>query len=166
MAAKLPPRKHPPHVWPYGQHTGNPLPANVPVTAWSDNPGARPPGPYHLGRWPQRGGIQFHRTLSFFGTGHTKILSFSLQENASIPRPSRGLWTFVCVHKSDQASTPIALKSNQKISSCVLIKRRIVHQRQHSSLDKVNDEIFPTSMRNHLRPLLHPGHSSNLHTQQ
>ena len=77
-----------------------------------------------------------------------------------------GLWTFVCVHKSDQASTPIALKSNQKISSCVLIKRRIVHQRQHSSLDKVNDEIFPTSMRNHLRPLLHPGHSSNLHTRQ
>lgn len=50
-----------------------------------DNPGARPPGPYHLGRWPRRGGIQFHRTLSFFGTGHTKILSFSLQENASIP---------------------------------------------------------------------------------
>lgn len=49
------------------------------------NPGARPPGPYHLGRWPRRGGIQFHRTLSFFGTGHTKILSFSLQENASIP---------------------------------------------------------------------------------
>ena len=85
MAAKLPPRKHPPPVWPYGQHTGNPLPANVPVTAWSDNPGARPPGPYHLGRWPRRGGIQFHRTLSFFGTGHTKILSFSLQENASIP---------------------------------------------------------------------------------
>lgn len=41
--------------------------------------------PYHLGRWPRRGGIQFHRTLSFFGTGHTKILSFSLQENASIP---------------------------------------------------------------------------------
>ena len=39
----------------------------------------------HLGRWPRRGGIQFHRTLSFFGTGHTKILSFSLQENASIP---------------------------------------------------------------------------------
>ena len=37
------------------------------------------------GRWPRRGGIQFHRTLSFFGTGHTKILSFSLQENASIP---------------------------------------------------------------------------------
>ncbi len=74
-----------PPVWPYGQHTGNPLPANVPVTAWSDNPGARPPGPYHLGRWPRRGGIQFHRTLSFFGTGHTKILSFSLQENASIP---------------------------------------------------------------------------------
>ena len=69
-----------PPVWPYGQHTGNPLPANVPVTAWSDNPGARPPGPYHLGRWPRRGGIQFHRTLSFFGTGHTKILSFSLQE--------------------------------------------------------------------------------------
>lgn len=34
-----------PPVWPYGQHTGNPLPANVPVTAWSDNPGARPPGP-------------------------------------------------------------------------------------------------------------------------
>ncbi len=39
-----------PPVWPYGQHTGNPLPANVPVTAWSDNPGARPPEPYHLGR--------------------------------------------------------------------------------------------------------------------
>ena len=39
----------------------------------------------HLGRGHRRGGIQFHRTLSFFGTGHTKILSFSLQENASIP---------------------------------------------------------------------------------
>ena len=50
-----------------------------------DNPGARPPGPYHLGRWPRRGGIQFHRTLSFFGTGHTKILSFSLQEKRQHP---------------------------------------------------------------------------------
>ena len=74
-----------PPVWPYGQHTGNPSPANAPDTAWSDNPGARPPGPYHLGRWPRRGGIQFHRTLSFFGTGHTKILSFQSPENASIP---------------------------------------------------------------------------------
>ena len=43
----------------------------------------------HLGRttWAvaSRGGIQFHRTLSFFGTGHTKILSFSLQEKRQHP---------------------------------------------------------------------------------
>ena len=35
----------------------------------------------HLGRGHRRGGIQVHRALSFLGTGHMIILSFSLQEN-------------------------------------------------------------------------------------
>lgn len=35
----------------------------------------------HLGRGHQRGGVQVHRALSFLGTGHTRILSSSLQEN-------------------------------------------------------------------------------------
>ena len=129
MAAKLPPRKHPPPVWPYGQHTGNPLPANVPVTAWSDNPGARPPGPYHLGRWPRRGGIQFHRTLSFFGTGHTKILSFSLQENASIPHPpigKNGLFT-------SAINLPMDLTRSQLGKSKIQIKERRKHLTERTS---------------------------------
>ena len=35
----------------------------------------------HLGRGHRRGGVQVHRALSFLGTGHMIILSFSLQEN-------------------------------------------------------------------------------------
>ena len=30
-------------VWPYGQHTGDPSPASVPGTVWSDSPGTPPP---------------------------------------------------------------------------------------------------------------------------
>lgn len=41
----------------------------------------------HLGRGHRRGEIQFHRPLPFLGTEHTKILSFSLQENVHTPLP-------------------------------------------------------------------------------
>ena len=40
---------------------------------------------HHLGRGHRRGEIQLHRTLPFLGTGHTKILSLSLQENVHSP---------------------------------------------------------------------------------
>ena len=41
----------------------------------------------HLGRGHRRGGVQVHRALSFLGTGHMIILSFSLQENVRSPLP-------------------------------------------------------------------------------
>ena len=42
---------------------------------------------HHLGRGHRRGEIQLHRALSFLGTEHMIILSFSLQENVRSPLP-------------------------------------------------------------------------------
>ena len=39
----------------------------------------------HLGRGHRRGGVQVHRAPSFLGTGHTIILSFSLQKTSAAP---------------------------------------------------------------------------------
>lgn len=39
----------------------------------------------HLGRGHRRGGVQVHRAPSFLGTGHTIILSSSLQKKRPQP---------------------------------------------------------------------------------
>ncbi|WP_447532875.1 hypothetical protein [Bifidobacterium breve] len=59
----------------------------------------------HLGRGHRRGEIQAHRALPFFGTGHTKNLSLSLQENIRSPSSE---WlieqqdVFTCQNRSDE----------------------------------------------------------------
>ena len=40
---------------------------------------------HNLGRGHRRGEVQVHRALSFLGTEHVIILSFSLQENVRSP---------------------------------------------------------------------------------
>ncbi|RHK44315.1 hypothetical protein DW065_03975 [Bifidobacterium bifidum] len=44
-------------------------------------PGRTTQAPDHPGRGHRRGGIQVHHAPSLPGTGHTKILPSSLQEN-------------------------------------------------------------------------------------
>ena len=78
-----------PPVWPYGQHTGNPLPANVPVTAWSDNPGARPPEPYHLGRttWAVGLGVAEYSSTARCRSSGPDIRRFSHSVSKKTPAP-------------------------------------------------------------------------------
>ncbi|ALE14425.1 Hypothetical protein RY69_2217 [Bifidobacterium breve] len=67
----------------FGHTTG--IPGILRRPAFQALPGRIAQMPHHLGRGHRRGEIQLHRALPFLGTGHTKNLSLSLQENVRSP---------------------------------------------------------------------------------
>ena len=81
------------------------IPGILRQPAFQALPGRTAQAPHHLGRGHRRGEIQAHRTLPFFGTGHTKNLSLSLQENIRSPSSE---WlieqqdVFTCQNRSDE----------------------------------------------------------------